>query len=227
MSSKAETQSFKGSAAFYGFIRAVLYSIYRLFFSFRYQGVQNVPPDTDPRGVILAPNHASFLDPPILGISLKRRVTFLAKDYLFKNFIVGAVLRGVGAYPIKSGADDFRSIRDLVRILKAGKCVVVFPEGTRSADGNFKNAEGGIGFLAMKSGASIVPVYIEGSYKAYPKGAKFFKCSPVKAYFGKPFVPSLDEEFSKMESPYQAVADRIMVEIKKIKHDVDTARVTV
>ena len=159
---------YKGSKLFYHSISTALYILYKILFRLKACGTQNVPEEADGRGVILAPNHASFLDPPILGVTLQRRVTFLAKEYLFKNFFVGTVLRGIGAYPIKSEKDDFRSIRDLIRLLKSGQCVVVFPEGTRSADGRMKEPESGIGFLAARSAAYVVPVYIRGSYEAFP-----------------------------------------------------------
>ena len=202
---------------FYRFIRSVLYILYRLFFWFKFSGSANVPPESDPRGVILAPNHASFLDPPVLGISLKRHVTYLAKDYLFKAFFVGTVLRNIGALPIKTEAQDFRSIRELVRILKDGRCIVVFPEGTRSPDGSLRPAEEGVGFLAMKSQATVVPVYIEGSYAAFPRHKKFFRCSHVSVKFGKASVPALDPAFQSAERPYTAVGEKIMQEIVKLK----------
>lgn len=173
-----------------------------------------MPADSDRRGVILAPNHASYLDPPLLGISLKRRVTYLAKEYLFRHLFVGWVLRSIGAYPIKTRADDFRSIRDLIRILQGGHCIVVFPEGTRSVDGHFKEPEGGVGFLAMKSKAHVVPVYIEGSYDAFPKGAKGFRCRPIKVYFGDAFIPAENPEFLNTGDDYSAVSQKIMQEIK-------------
>ena len=213
---------YKGSEFFYRLIRAVLFIFYSAMFHFRYFGTSKVPKDSDARGVILAPNHASYLDPPILGISLNRRVTFLAKEYLFKNFFVGAVLRGIGAYPIKSEKEDFRSIRDLIRLLKSGQCVVVFPEGTRAEDGHFKAPESGIGFLAAKSGASVVPVYIRGSYEAYPKGAKFFKPRAIEAYFGEPFIPAESQSLMRETDPYGATSLEIMTRIRKIKADVDS-----
>ncbi len=180
-------------------------------------GAEKVPTEQDSRGVILAANHASFLDPPALGISLDRHVTFLAKDYLFKAFFIGWMLRSIGALPIKTEADDFRSIRDLIRLLKEGKCTVVFPEGTRSADGKIQSAEGGVGFLAMKSQATVVPAYIHGTFEAFPRNRKFFKCVPVSVVFGEPFVPALEEEFKSSERPYEAVAEKIMREIEKLK----------
>lgn len=217
------TERFKPAAKplVYACIKAVLCTGYKIFFAFRHRGSENVPPSSDPRGVILAPNHASFLDPPILGISLKRRVTYLAKEYLFSAAIVGWTLRSIGAYPIRTKTDDFRSIRDLVRILKEGQCVTVFPEGTRSPDGSLRKAEGGVGFLALKSGAWVVPAYIRGSYEAFPKGKKFFRPRPVSIFYGKAFVPAEDKEILAAPDPYQAVGDRIMRDIAALKTEVE------
>ena len=179
----------------------------------------------------MAPNHASYLDPPILGISLKRRVTYLAKAYLFKHPLVGFVLRSIGAYPIKTeSGNDFRSVRDLVRLLKQGHCVTVFPEGTRSETGEFREPESGIGFLAMKSGAWVVPVYIKGSYAAFPpakggsasggNGAKL-RFLPIEVHYGKAFIPAENKEWAAMEDPYTAVSQRIMQDIKGLKEKVE------
>ena len=217
---------YKGSGFFYRLVRGALYIKYRIFFSFRYFGADFVPPDTDKRGVILASNHTSFLDPPALGISLKRRVTFLAKDYLFKNLIVGTVLRGIGAYPIKSANDDFRSIRDLIRLLKNGHCVTVFPEGTRSENGQMKTPESGIGFLAAKSQAYVVPAYIRGSYEAFPKGAKFFSMKPVEIYYGKPFIPAEEKSLMSDSDPYNAISREIMARIQRIKTEAEAGKFT-
>jgi 1-acyl-sn-glycerol-3-phosphate acyltransferase len=201
----------------YWTVKYVLFICYKIFFRFRYSGAEHVPSDKDPRGVILAPNHASFLDPPILGISLGRPVTFLAKEYLFRAFFVGWILRSVGAFPIRTEADDFRSIRDLIRKLKEGACIVVFPEGTRSPDGELREGESGVGFLAMKSKAAVVPVYIDGTFEAFPKGVKMFRCRPVRTFYGTPFVPAEDETILKAQDPYAAVSARIMEEIKFIR----------
>jgi len=191
--------------------------VYRLLFRFRTFGSDKVPQKKDPRGVILAPNHASYLDPPLLGVSLKRRVTFLAKQYLFEHGFVGWVLRNIGTYPIKSeSTNDFKSIRDLIRLLKQGACVAVFPEGTRSEDGNFREPEGGIGFLAVKSGAWVVPVYIKGSYEAFPKGAKKVRSRPIEVHYGEPFLPAEKGKDSSVDH-YIFVGRQIMAKIKEIK----------
>ena len=206
----------------YKFIRVVLYIAYRLFFRFRSFGAENVPGAEDPRGVILAPNHSSFLDPPILGISLKRPVTYLAKEYLFRKFIVRQALEAAGAHPIHSEAQDFRSIRQVIRLLKEGRrCVAVFPEGTRSPDGSLREAEGGLGFLAIKSVCWVVPVYIRGTYEAFPRDAKMFRMKPISVHYGKAFIPAQDPEILAAPDPYLAVGQRTMREIQLVKAEAD------
>jgi 1-acyl-sn-glycerol-3-phosphate acyltransferase len=213
----------KTSFIVYATVKWFCWSVYKICFGFRHYGTEKVPAARDPRGVILAPNHVSYLDPPILGISLKRRVTYLAKDYLFRGFL-GWMLRSVGALPIKTGADDFRSIRELVRLLKEGRCIAVFPEGTRSESGELKAPEGGVGFLALKSGAAVVPVYIRGTYEAFSRDMKMYRPHPVRAYYGDPFVPALEKDFQDSPEPYMAVSRRIMAEIAKLKEKVETGK---
>lgn len=200
---------------FYSLCQVVLFTLYKLFFNFRTFDSKNVPRDT--RGIILAPNHASYLDPPLLGISLKKPITYLAKEYLFKKPVWGTLIDWLGVLPIQSEGDDFRSMRQLLRALKNGRQIVVFPEGTRSETGELRQPEGGVGFLAIKSHAYVVPVYIEGSYEAFPKGKKFFRCHPIRVFYGKPFIPADDAKIMAEPDPYTAVGERIMAEIREMK----------
>jgi 1-acyl-sn-glycerol-3-phosphate acyltransferase len=202
---------------FYALTRAVLFILYRVFFRLRCYGTENVPDDA--RGVILAPNHASFLDPPILGIALKRPVTYLAKEYLFKPFPLNFLLRWLGVLPIKSQSDDFRSVRQLLRALHEGRCIVVFPEGTRTPHGGFQDPEGGAGFLAVKSRSWVVPVYIQGTFEAFSRKARFFRPHPVKVFFGRPFIPAEEVWVAERQNHYLAVSQKIMTEIKKIQEE--------
>lgn len=201
----------------YDFSKFVLFIFYRVFFRVKAYSVEEVLPSSDPRGVILASNHASFLDPPAIGVCVPRRVTYLAKDYLFGKFIVGWILKSIGAFRIKSRVGDFRGIRDLIGLLKEGRCVVIFPEGTRSADGRLKEPESGVGFIAVKSGCAVVPIYIEGSYEAFPKGARWFKPYPIRLYFGKAFVPAEDRLLMARQDVYKAVSAEIMARITDLK----------
>lgn len=202
---------------FYDCVKYTLLALYKILFRFRHEGSRKIPPPSDKRGVILASNHASYLDPPAIGLSAERRITFLAKEYLFRTFLVGPVLRGLGAYPIKTQADDFRTIRQLLKILEQGRCVAVFPEGTRSSDGRLKEAESGIGFLAVKSASWVVPVYIQGTFQAFPRQARWIRCRPVKVYYGDGFIPAEDAELMRSGNPYAAVSARIMADIRKLK----------
>ena len=200
---------------FYRLAQFVLFSLYRILFDYKVYGTENVPEDS--RAVIFAPNHASNLDPPIVGMTLKTPTHYYARDYLFKVFGLGTALTWLGTLPIKGDGTDFHSVRQMLRALKEGKRLVIFPEGTRSADGELHEAEGGTGFLAINSKAYVVPVYIQGTYEAYPRSAKFFRCKPVRVYFGKPFIPAEDPEVMAAADPYLATGRRIMAEIKRMK----------
>lgn len=199
---------------FYRATQTVLFIIFKGFFRLKVYNAGNVPKDS--RGVILAPNHVSYFDPPVLGISLARHITYLAKDYLFRVWWLGPILRWLGVLPIKTQSDDFRSVRQLLRVLKEGRCIVVFPEGTRSPDGNFQKAEVGVGFLAAKSEAYVVPVYIDGTFQAFPKGGKVKFC-PVSVHFGNKFIPAHDKALMASPDPYLAISEKIMADIKELK----------
>jgi 1-acyl-sn-glycerol-3-phosphate acyltransferase len=97
---------------------------------------------------------------------------------------------------------------------------VVFPEGTRSEDGHLKGPESGVGFLAYKSAAYVVPIYIEGSYEAFPKGAKKIRPHKVKIYFGEAFIPAEEPRFKALEEPYGAISAEIMARIAGLKENI-------
>lgn len=211
----------KAHPAFYWLVRNSLSLFCKVYFRFTSHGREHIPPVGDPRGVILAPNHASYLDPPAVGVGSPRHVTFLAKEYLFRAPIFGRCLHWLGCYPIKSQEDDFRSIRQLIRLLRAGHCVTVFPEGTRSQDGKLQKAEPGVGFLAMKSAAAVVPAYIRGSFEAYPRRGRFIRPCKVSIHFGRAFVPAEDPVLRADPDPYGAVSRRILEEIRALKESVE------
>ena len=207
---------------FYHFIKIALFILFKLCFRFRSYGGEKIP--MDERGVILAPNHSSYLDPPAAVVALKRRATFLAKEYLFKVPVFGTALYWIGVLPVKSETDEFRSIRQVIRALRDGKMIVVFPEGTRSADDALREAEGGVGFLAVKSAAWVVPVYISGTFKAFPRQRKMFRPHPVSTHYGEPFIPAQTPEIMNDPDPYLATGRRIMAAIRRIKEEADAVR---
>jgi 1-acyl-sn-glycerol-3-phosphate acyltransferase len=158
---------------------------------------------------ILACNHISNLDPPIMGISTPRRLHFMAKIELFENPLRGWWLKKLWAFPVKRGEADFGALKQALKALKAGEPVLLFPEGTRRKGDEMLKPQPGSGFLAIKSKAPIVPVLVKGSDNVMPPGAKFFRRAPVTVTYGKPFDVS--------DCPtYEAASQKILNEIYKI-----------
>lgn len=156
-------------------------------------------------GFILASNHISNLDPVVLGICSVRRLNFMAKIELFKGAL-GFFLTQLGAFPVKRGESDFGAMREALRRLKEGRVVLIFVEGTRQIGNELSKAQAGVGFLAIKSGVPIVPVYVQGTNQVMAPGTKFFKRGPVSATFGEPF-------FVNDAPTYEAASQRILDKI--------------
>ena len=180
----------------------VIWKILRtLSFPLKVQGKENVPAKG---ACIFASNHLSYLDPMIIGGCFPRRVSYLAKDSLFKNKLFGFFLNGVGAFPVKRDTADIGAIKEALKRLKAGCPLVLFPEGTRLT--SQKEIQAGVALIAVKSGVPVVPVYLKGSNQVLPPGAKFLKRCPVSVTFGAPKI------YSK-EISYPKIAAQIMQEI--------------
>lgn len=147
---------------FYTFARRVCLVLLRVVWRLRVIHPERVPATG---AVILACNHVSYLDPPILGAALRRPVTYLAKKELFAIPVLGPVIRALGAYPLDREAGGAAAIRVALRVLKEGRCVGIFPEGTRNLDGTAPE-KGGAALLGALSGATVVPAAISGSRDA-------------------------------------------------------------
>lgn len=171
-----------------------------IYFRAKFQGIEHLPSG---KSFILACNHNSNLDPFIVGICQWRRFSFLAKEELFRSKVSNFLFSGMGAFPIKRDASDFRALREALRRLKKGCPLILFPEGTRGVGDRKKESQPGVGFLAQKSGVPVIPVFIQGTDKALPHGSKWFKFQPVKVTFGQPL------EFSKGQD-YHQISDSIL-----------------
>ena len=168
---------------FYTVARFILFLLFKMFFNLRIFGKENFPV----RGpVIVAPNHVSFLDPMIIGVGAPRKINYLARDTLFRRRIFAKILKWCHVSPIKRETGDINAFKLALSKLSQGKPLLIFPEGTRSKDGNLQEPKSGIGFLQASLKVSILPCYIKGSMEAWPRHSRFPKCSPVSVYFGKP-----------------------------------------
>ncbi len=148
-------------------------------------GIEHVPPTG---GVLLVANHQSYLDPVCLGAQLKRPLSFLAKAQLFESHGFSWLIRELGAFPLHQGTGDLGAIRETIRRLQEGHALTVFPEGSRTLDGQMLPLQPGIVLLVRKSQVPIVPVAIHGAFKAWPSGSVMFRPAPVRVKFGPPLT---------------------------------------
>jgi 1-acyl-sn-glycerol-3-phosphate acyltransferase len=141
--------------------------------------------------VILAANHESYLDPPLVGMLFPNAIRFIAWDGVFKCRPFAALLRALGAVPVNQENKNLAAslLRDVMEFIKQGFSVLIFPEGERSHDGNLEPFEGGVALISSKTRAPIVPVWIDGTFEAYSRFHAFPRPKHVAITFGKPIFP--------------------------------------
>ncbi|HUS81505.1 MAG TPA: lysophospholipid acyltransferase family protein [Armatimonadota bacterium] len=165
--------------------RFAQYSL-RCFFTvnggWRVIGRERVPSEG---GAVIASNHLSFLDPPAVGAALRRRTYYFAKSELFVP-VFGAIIRKCYAFPVERGGADTGATRAAIELLRAGELMVMFPEGTRSHDGELHELNLGAPLLASRAGVPIIPAAVWGTDRVLPVGARFFHRGPVCISFGEP-----------------------------------------
>src|SRR5213076_3309784 len=137
--------------------------------------------------VILAANHQSFADPPLVGSVSDRAVYFLARRSLLKGWFMGWILPKLNVIPVDSETGrDRTALKALIRILRAGQGTLVFPEGQRSPDGKLQPAQPGLGLVIAKTLAPVVPMRIFGAHEAWPRGSKKIRFHPITIVVGEP-----------------------------------------
>ena len=199
-------------------------ALYTVYFRWRVFNAERVPVSG---GVILAANHASFIDPPLVGGALPRPINYLARESLFRFPVVGAVLRSWNAVPVDRDGGGAAGLKAILARLLAGGGIILFPEGTRTKDGRLQPARSGIGLTVIKSTAPVVPVRVFGSYEAYGRHMKIPRPRRVIVKFGKPMnFATLRAEAqtcdkARLKAIYQQVADEIMAAIAGLEPRAD------
>lgn len=172
------------------------------------------------QGFIIAANHASYMDPPVVATSIARRLTFLAKARLFDfNRFFAIYIRLLGAIPVASEL-EFRSLRTAVRVLKAGGILLMFPEGTRSGSGELLEPKLGVAFLAHAAGVPVAPCYIDGTGRALPRGKRWLRPYRVRVFYDRLYWVDGSKHDPQWESPeafYAFHARRIMERIEALR----------
>nr|WP_251030154.1 lysophospholipid acyltransferase family protein [Bacillus sp. ISL-35] len=185
----------------YSFARSLVNAVLKPVYRIEIIGRENIPADG---GVLLCSNHINNLDPPVVGITAPRPVHFMAKEELFSVPVLGKIVPHLNAFPVKRGMSDREALRKGLGILKDGKVLGLFPEGTRSKTGEMGKGLAGAGFFALRSDAWVVPCAIIGPYKAFKK---------LKVVYGKPIdMESIKEKKLNAEQ----TTDLIMGEIQKL-----------
>ncbi len=151
---------------FYIIVRWAFRIIFKTVFPIQLTGVENIP---DKGPVIICSNHISWWDPPLMAAIIPRPSTFMAKEELFENFIFSKIIYGLGAFPVRRGVADRKAVKTALNILNQGKVLTMFPEGTRSKTGKLRKPLPGVGFIALKSKAPVIPIAIKAPYRFFRK----------------------------------------------------------
>ncbi len=186
---------------------------FKIYLSLNVVGRENVPKKG---AFIFVSNHSSYFDPILLGTSLHRSLYYMARENLFWKPFFGWIMGQVHAFPVKRDSGDMGALKQALAILKDGKPLVMFPEGTRSKTKSLRPAKPGVGFIAAKAGVPIVPAYIDGSLEALPRSIKTLKRHSVAVYIGEPITFDLSQGRNSKET-YRKISDEMMVKIAALR----------
>jgi 1-acyl-sn-glycerol-3-phosphate acyltransferase len=201
--------------------------LYATYFRWRVYHAERVPLAGS---VILASNHLSFLDPPLVGAGVRRPINYLARKTLFRYPGVGALLRSWNSVPVDRDGGSAAGLKEILDRLKRGGAIIMFPEGTRSLHGRLQPARSGIGLAIIKSAAPVVPVRVFGTFEAYGKGKGIPRPHRVAVKYGEPMdFAALRAEAKtcskdRLKAIYQEAADEIMAAITQLQPCTDKAQ---
>ncbi len=186
----------------------------KLFFRFRVIHPERV---IRQGAVILAMNHQSYLDPPLAGIAAGRAMHFLARDTLLDNPVLGFLLPRMNVVPVDQEGNDRSALKALLRLLKAGKGTIVFPEGARTPDGELQPGLPGLGFVIAKTLAPVVPMRIFGAREALPRGGGRVRRVPITIVVGEPIHFTKADLEPGGKELYQQLTQRVMDAIAALR----------
>jgi 1-acyl-sn-glycerol-3-phosphate acyltransferase len=160
-------------------------AIAKTFFSYRVIGAENM---IEEGPCIIAANHCSYLDPPLVGVACKRAIHYLARKSLLDWPILGPIFPQLNVIPVDQDNPERSALMGIIRVVRSGGAALIFPEGSRSPDGNLQRAQPGIGLIAAKTGSPVVPVRISGSYEALRRGRLLPSFAHITLRVGQPMM---------------------------------------
>ena len=191
------------------FLQAIARVLTTLLFDLKVYGAHRVP---DRGGVLLVSNHQSYLDPVLLGVRLRRPLSYLAKSELFRHKPFAWFIRSLGAFPVRQGAGDVGAMKETIARLQEGHALNIYPEGSRTQDGQLLPIERGIGLVVKKAKVPVVPVVIDGSFQAWPRSCRLFHPHPIRVMYGPPMDLSglrADEVVRTIDRTLHAMFDEL------------------
>jgi 1-acyl-sn-glycerol-3-phosphate acyltransferase len=184
----------------------------KIAFDFRVYGRENL---IEEGAAILASNHQSYLDPPCIGMACRKEVYYLARKTLLERPLVGPILKRLNTVPVDRDRGDVSSIKAILRLLRSGCRVIIFPEGTRSPDGRLQPARAGLGMIIAKTLAPVTPIRIFGSFDALPRTGGI-KPGPISMVVGES-IRFTQDDLKGDRDVYQNLSDRVMAKIASLE----------
>ncbi len=180
----------------YIFLQRVLQLVGVVGYGVRHSGRENIPSEG---GVLVVSNHQSHFDPPLVGTGVRRRMNYLARKTLFAIGPFGWFIHSLDAIPIDREGIGLGGIKESLRRLKRGEMVLIFPEGTRTRDGEIATFRPGFTTLAVRSKAAILPMAIEGAYDVWPRQHKFPGLGKIRVHYGEVIPPEVVRQLGERE----------------------------
>ncbi len=189
----------------YHLIHAASWAVIFVFYGFRAEGRKNMP---STGGGLVCANHQSYFDPVVVGVSSSRQMSFVARSTLFNVPIFDKLIHSLGAIPINRDKGGLAGLKATIRLLKGGKLVLIFPEGTRTDDGELQPLKPGFCALVRRCKVPIIPVGFDGPFQAWPRESRWPRLGAMRSCVGKPITP---EEIGEMDDDQliALVAERI------------------
>lgn len=198
----------------YAFLYHVARAFMNTFGRLEVRGLENLPQG----GFLIASNHVSFIDPPLIGCVIPREMYYFARKTLLDNAVLKRVLPYCNVIPVdRDGGGDVGAFKKVFSVLKEGHALILFPEGTRSKDGRLGKAQGGAGLIACKTRVPVVPVRVFGTGDVLPRGSAVPTRADLAVVFGKPVFPNEFDPGKDAPDRFRTASSRIMEKIAEIR----------